>query len=59
MVTSQVNCYPFLNLKRREFDVRREFRQRLSTALHGSYLRNAFQEGSADVVAYMPACSSG
>jgi hypothetical protein len=34
-------------------DVRREFMQRLSAALHGtmgSYLRDAFQEGSADVV---------
>ena len=35
-------------------DVRREFMQCLSAALHGtpgSYLRDAFQDGSADVVA--------
>jgi hypothetical protein len=35
-------------------DVRREFVQRLSTALHGtmgSFLRNAFHEGSAGDVA--------
>jgi hypothetical protein len=35
-------------------DVRREFMQRLSAALHGtmgSYLRDAFQEGSVDAVA--------
>jgi NAD-specific glutamate dehydrogenase len=35
-------------------EVRREFMQRLSAALHGtmgSYLRDAFQEGSADDVA--------
>jgi hypothetical protein len=35
-------------------DVRREFMQRQSAALHGtlgSYLRDALQEGSADVVA--------
>jgi hypothetical protein len=35
-------------------DVRREFTQRLSAALHGtlgSYLRDAFQEGSADAMA--------
>jgi hypothetical protein len=34
-----------------------EFMQRLSTALHGtlgSYLRDAFQEGSADAVACFP-----
>jgi hypothetical protein len=40
-------------------DVRREFMQRLSAAFHGtlgSYLRDAFQEGSADAVAR---CSSG
>jgi hypothetical protein len=39
-------------------DVRREFMQRLSAALHGalgSYLRHAFQENSADVVACPPA----
>jgi hypothetical protein len=38
-------------------DVRREFMQRLSTALHGtlgSYLRDPFQEGSADAVACLP-----
>jgi hypothetical protein len=37
--------------------VRREFMQRLSAALHGtlgSYLRDAFQEGSADAVACLP-----
>jgi hypothetical protein len=36
---------------------RREFMQRLSTALHdtlGSYLRDALQEGSADAVACLP-----
>jgi hypothetical protein len=35
-------------------DVRREFMQRLSAALHGtlgSYLRDAFHEGSVDAVA--------
>jgi hypothetical protein len=35
-------------------DVRREFMKRLSATLHGtlsSYLRDALQEGSADVVA--------
>jgi hypothetical protein len=38
-------------------DVRREFMQRLSAALHGtmgSYLRDALQEGSADAVACLP-----
>jgi hypothetical protein len=38
-------------------DVRREFMQRLSAALHGtlgSDLRDAFQEGSADAVACLP-----
>jgi hypothetical protein len=38
-------------------DVRREFMQRLFATLHGtmgSYLRDAFQEGSADVVACLP-----
>jgi hypothetical protein len=38
-------------------DVRREFMQRLSAAFHGtlgSYLRDAFQEGSADAVACLP-----
>ena len=38
-------------------DVRREFMQRLYVALHGtlgSYLRDAFQEGSAGVVAWLP-----
>jgi hypothetical protein len=36
----------------------REFMQRLSAALHGtlgSYLRDALQEGSVDVVACLPA----
>jgi hypothetical protein len=39
------------------WDVRREFMQRLSTALHGtlgSYLRDALQEGSAGAVACLP-----
>jgi hypothetical protein len=38
-------------------DVRREFMQRLSAALHGtlgSYLRDALHEGSADAVACLP-----
>jgi hypothetical protein len=38
-------------------DVRREFMQRFSAALHGnldSYLRDAFQEGGADAVACLP-----
>jgi hypothetical protein len=38
-------------------DVRCEFMQRLSASLHGtlgSYLRGAFQEGSADAVACLP-----
>jgi NAD-specific glutamate dehydrogenase len=38
-------------------DVRREFMQRLYAALHGtmgSYLRDAFQEGSAEAVACLP-----
>jgi hypothetical protein len=38
-------------------DVRREFMQRISAALHGSlgsYLRDAFQEGNDDVVACLP-----
>jgi hypothetical protein len=38
-------------------DVRREFMQRLFAALHGtlgSYLRDAFQEGSAGAVACLP-----
>jgi hypothetical protein len=38
-------------------DVRRELMQRLSAALHGtlgSYLRDAFQEGSAGAVACLP-----
>jgi hypothetical protein len=37
-------------------DVRREFMQRLSAALHvtlGSYLRDALQKGSANPVAYL------
>jgi NAD-specific glutamate dehydrogenase len=36
--------------------VRRDFKQRLYAALHGtlgSYLRDALHEGSADVVAYL------
>jgi hypothetical protein len=42
---------PFLRFL---WDVRREFMQHLSLALHGtlgSYLRDALQEGSADAVA--------
>jgi hypothetical protein len=38
-------------------DVRREFMQRLYAPLHGtlgSYLRDAFQEGTADAVACLP-----
>jgi hypothetical protein len=38
-------------------DVRREFMQRLYAAFHGnlgSYLRDAWQEGSTDGVAYLP-----
>jgi hypothetical protein len=38
-------------------DVRREFMQRLSAALHGTmgfYLRDAFQEGNAGAVACLP-----
>jgi hypothetical protein len=38
-------------------DMRREFMQRLSVALHGtmgSYLRDDFQEGTADAVACLP-----
>jgi hypothetical protein len=38
-------------------DVRREFMQRLSAALHGtwgSYLRDALHEGNADAVACLP-----
>jgi hypothetical protein len=38
-------------------DVRREFMQHLSPALHGTlgfYLRDALQEGSADAVACLP-----
>jgi hypothetical protein len=38
-------------------DVRRELMQPLSAALHGtlgSYLRDAFQEGSVDAVARLP-----
>jgi hypothetical protein len=38
-------------------DVRREFMQHPSTAVHGilgSYLRDALQEGSADAVACLP-----
>ena len=43
-------------------DMRREIVQRLFAALHGtlgSYLRDAFHEGSADVVACPPVPSSG
>jgi hypothetical protein len=38
-------------------DVRREFMQRIYIVLHctlGSYLRDALQEGNADVVACLP-----
>jgi hypothetical protein len=44
----------FVPFRRFLGDVRREFMQRLYVALHGtlgSYLRDAFQEGSADAVA--------
>jgi hypothetical protein len=45
----------FVMFRRFWGDVRREFMQRLCAALHGgtlgSYLRDAFQEGSADAVA--------
>jgi hypothetical protein len=47
-------CVPF---RRFWGDLRREFMQRLSAALHGtmgSYLRDAFHEGSADAVACLP-----
>jgi hypothetical protein len=47
-------CVPF---RRFLGDVRREFMQRLSAALHGtlgSYLSDALQEGSADAVACLP-----
>jgi hypothetical protein len=47
----------FVPFRRFLGDVRREFMQRLSAALHGalgSYLRDAFQEGSADGVACLP-----
>jgi hypothetical protein len=43
-------------------DVRREFMQRLFAALHGtlgSYLRDAFQEGSVDAVACLLVPRSG
>jgi hypothetical protein len=49
--STSVPFRPFLE------DVRREFMQRLSVALHGtlgSYLRDAFQEGNAGVVAWLP-----
>jgi hypothetical protein len=48
----------FVPFRRFLGDVRREFMQRLSAALHGlfgSYLRDALQDGSAG----MPSCSSG
>jgi hypothetical protein len=44
----------FVPFRRFWGDVRREFMQRLSASLHGtlgSYLRDALQKGSADVVA--------
>jgi hypothetical protein len=43
-------------------DMRREFEQRLSTALHGtlgSYLRHTLKEGSAERCCGMPSYSSG
>jgi hypothetical protein len=46
----RTTCIPF---RRFLGDVRREFMQRLSTALHGtlgSYLCDALQKGSANVV---------
>jgi hypothetical protein len=45
---------PFVYFRRSLGDVRRKFMQRLHAPLHvtlGSYLRDALQEGSADVVA--------
>jgi hypothetical protein len=47
----------FVRFRRFLGDVRREFLQGLTTNLHGtlgSYLGDALQEGSADVVAYLP-----
>jgi hypothetical protein len=47
----------FVPFRRILGDVRREFMQRLSAALHGtlgSYLRDAFREGSVDAVACLP-----
>jgi hypothetical protein len=44
----------YVPFRRFRGDVRREFMQRLSATLHGnlgSYLRDAFQEGSVDAVA--------
>jgi hypothetical protein len=49
-----VRRYTSVPFRRFWGDVRREFMQRLSTALHGTlgfYLRDAFQEGSVDAVA--------
>jgi hypothetical protein len=52
-----VRGYTFVPFSAFWGDVRREFMQRLSAAHHGtlgSYLRNAFQEGSVDAVACLP-----
>jgi hypothetical protein len=52
-----VRRYTYVPFRRFLEDVRREFMQCLSVALHGtlgSYLRDAFQESSADAVACLP-----
>jgi hypothetical protein len=47
----RTTCVPF---RRFWGDVRREFMRSLFAALHGTYLRNALQEGNADAVACLP-----
>jgi NAD-specific glutamate dehydrogenase len=52
-----VRRFTYVPFRRFLGDVRREFMQRLSAALHGtlgSYLRDAFQEGCDDAVACLP-----
>jgi hypothetical protein len=52
-----VRRYTYVLFRRFLEDVRREFMQRLSAALHGtlgSYFRDAFPEGSVDAVACLP-----
>jgi hypothetical protein len=52
-----VRRYTYVPFRRFLGDVRREFPQRPSTALHitlDSYLRDALQYGIADVVAFLP-----